>query len=806
MESFYSTTNNNTTRQIYNIIDDLEKKLTNRGKSKKLGFRENLNYDLDMTDIVSPYYQRPQINSFRNNSPYYQQQIDTNQSQVIPQNLTLNQSLDVNNIRKIIKEEFSNLIAPYQNDLNNNISNINLLQNKLDNVSNDLQNEKVTLRNRPANNFNKENLMNEIKNMFSDYVTYTDFNKKILELNGKISANTSDLNLKNNSIQSLNNTFNNELNDIKFKVKNINDDFNDKLNKYINNNNNDILSLKESNNKLLMNEIKLNDVINKNELLKKNFDLFKDEMTNFKTQINLSISSCSEKLKKINDLENSINTFNNLNNKINDYETTNKKLNDEIAQINNNFRNIKTSINNLEGNINKNNMNNDIKNEFNNLNENQNKEIKEIKEKLNKLNINELMKLDINKFNLIDQNYEDSMLKNQEIFRILEQYDTTIKDLNTKLEKLRNDYESESKKKYNQFNERISRVEDEEQLSVRASNVNNANNINEIQTIKGDINTINQKLNNFIKKYEDIETKIDNLNQISGNNLNDKGNDALKNELYNIKDEIQIINNTINNMNKNDNGEISREMDKIKNDIESLRDMVKKNNYMMQIATLNSQIDKIKKDIEFYHAPNQNQNNNPEQPKENMNNNNNINLDQDGENEESFDDFEKNVKHNNEETNKGNDNQQMFNLLDPRNQEMRNNNAGLSQIEVDNPYLINDNPSNNNKNINISNNNNYSNNLSNNNNYSNNFSNNNNFSNSLSNNNNFSNNLSNNNNNNKNSYNLIQNNNNNINIINNSNENNDDYMPKGDLPIPVENQNLNEESKNSLDEYDIEEI
>ena len=54
--SFYSTTNNQTTRKIYNIIDDLQQKLSDRNKSKKkYRVPENSNYseyNINFTDNI----------------------------------------------------------------------------------------------------------------------------------------------------------------------------------------------------------------------------------------------------------------------------------------------------------------------------------------------------------------------------------------------------------------------------------------------------------------------------------------------------------------------------------------------------------------------------------------------------------------------------------------------------------------------------------------------------------------------------------------------------------------------------------
>ena len=160
--SFYSTTNNQTTRQIYNIIDDLEEKLSNRKKLRKGINAQNStfsNYNQEMLDNnINSYYQRPQINSFINER--YIPPVSTNQSQVIPSNLTMNQSSDID-VRKIIKEEFNSLMSPYQTDIKNNM---NMLENKINNMSNDFKNENNKLRSAPNSNISKENILKEVKN------------------------------------------------------------------------------------------------------------------------------------------------------------------------------------------------------------------------------------------------------------------------------------------------------------------------------------------------------------------------------------------------------------------------------------------------------------------------------------------------------------------------------------------------------------------------------------------------------------------------------------------------------------------
>ena len=274
---FYSTTNNQTTREIYNIIDNIEEKISNRNKSRKRyngPMYQNYSNYIDIND--NPYNQRPQINSFINDpySPY----ANTNQSQVIPQNLTMNKSNDID-VRAIVKEELNSMLENHQKNVNENI---NLLQNKINNISDDYKKENIKLRSQNNNNINKENLLNEIKNMLLGFVPLNDYNKKIKELENLIYSNQNNINAKNNSIQSMENKFDNEIKKInqnlqsmenKFdnEIKKINqnlqeikfkyEDISNKYNNFENNYNTDIKILKQNGNKILENENNLNDVI-----------------------------------------------------------------------------------------------------------------------------------------------------------------------------------------------------------------------------------------------------------------------------------------------------------------------------------------------------------------------------------------------------------------------------------------------------------------------------------------------------------------------------------------------------------------
>lgn len=773
--SFYSTTNNQTTRKIYNIIDDLQQKLSDRNKSKKkYRVPENSNYseyNINFTDNINSNYLRSQINSFSNDI-YNQQPINTNQSQVIPQNITVNQSSDLE-IRKIIREEFNSLISPYQSDLNNNI---NMLQIKINNISNDFQNETKQLRSSPNINTNEENLKKEIYNILSNYVSYNEYNKKMKELEDQIASNMNNLNLRNNSAQVFNDKFTNEIKNINQSIQELkmkNQENNNKFNNFINNYDNEMTSLKQNYNKFITNEIKLNDIFDKNSFLQKNFEGYKEETNNFKNVINLSLS---ENNQKINEIENK---QNNINEKINDFENRYKKTNEEINNINKNLLDTINSINNLQD---KNNNNIDINNINNNTNQ-----INEIKDKIEKMNLNNLVKLDINKIDSINDKYEELMSNNQKLFQVLEQYNTTITDLNTKLNKLREDYEKDSKKKYNQINLRISKVEDEskDQISFRNSTINyNAQKDND--NFRKDINLMKEKLNNFDKKIEEIQNELPIISNYNNNqspknmrNEEEMNKNVISNDILNIKEEIKNINNkivdlenqiisqeipnikenikTINDKMKNNNFMyISQEINNIKNDIKNIDTKLNENNYMITISNLESKINKIINDIQKYHSENEN---NKIENNLDFGQVNQVKLDNNKKNKDIIDNDEELLSEKDYNNRIKNDNQDMIDIMASGNSKLNHTETFVTMALPKNSVNIdinNDNKEYQNNNINNNNENNYINNESERN-------------------------------------------------INNNNDSISDNRPVGKAPIPTDKE-PSDESKNSLDDFDIEDI
>ena len=113
----------------------------------------------------------------------------------------------------------------------------------------------------------------------------------------------------------------------------------------------------------------------------------------------------------------------------------------------------------------------------------------------------ELFDLENNKyFQELNQKYDS---KNEQIFKLFEEHNILINNLNLKLEKIKNNIELESKKKFNHLTEKI------EKSIVQLGESNIAlNNESHIDNNITGINNINNKINNQAIKFENFEKEI----------------------------------------------------------------------------------------------------------------------------------------------------------------------------------------------------------------------------------------------------------------------------------------------------------
>ena len=461
-------------KNIYSILDSLENKLN-----------RHTNYSNNGIEPKMYYY-----NNNINNNLKAEQDI----------NINCNKQVDYNYIKKIIINEFSQLILPYQKDLNFNISS---LETKINSI-----NSKINFMN--INNNNNNNGINNQKDNFENYVSrkeYEEIQNEMSLMNSSINSLKKliekNYNSNNNKILQKSNNF-----EIKNNEKNIMEEIN-KIKKSISqslnvNNINQNTQLKEY-------DIKLNNIIQNFNIIKEENKNLNGELSQLKEHIN------NETQKNLNLNETSINEVN-----LNEL----KKLNNKIKNLENNIKgieqdfglkyiNLKKNIDDFESKLNEikiKNIDNEhmtIKNSslHSSHNEKNNQMIEElIQKKFDELN------LDKNKyFQELAIKYDS---KNEQIFKLFEEHNIIINNLNLKLEKIKNNIESDNKKKFNHLTEKI------EKSIIQINESNNVfNNESRVDTNilpNENITYMKSQINNQNKKLELIESKLyQELNKIN---------------------------------------------------------------------------------------------------------------------------------------------------------------------------------------------------------------------------------------------------------------------------------------------------
>ena len=283
--------NNQQISQINSLIDNLETKLSQKRNKANQVLQTNQiaktnNIDNRKYSNNNNYYgQKSSLLSSKDTYPSYNNYILNNKS-----NLQINQLTNYE-LRLIIKEEFDSLFRPYQKEINNNLSRIkeeinNIYELNNDNRFTDIKKDKYDI----------DIALKEIKKNLYDYVSFNEYNKKINELEGKI-------NMKNN--QNNDNYLKQEIYNIKEENEEIKNQYNDiknKLKKI------EMNELKQSDDNMQLNEIKLKDIMNKNSLFQKDFESLKEQINIFKDKLNTSIM---DKNKILNELELKYNSINN---------------------------------------------------------------------------------------------------------------------------------------------------------------------------------------------------------------------------------------------------------------------------------------------------------------------------------------------------------------------------------------------------------------------------------------------------------------------------------------------------------------
>ncbi len=478
-------------------------------------------------------------------------------------------------IRKIVKEEFSTLILPYQHDL---FHNINTLENEIYDVkvaSNLSKNNQIMEK---ANNENIKNIFEDIK--LNDFVIKAEYDNKIAEFTHQISYLNTSINDLNIKIKDINNNNNNNTNNNNNNINNNNNNNDDNIR-----NLNDIIS----NNKIINNNLieedrmKIKNLESQISNLQKNFQ---DQIDNLGKEITKHIDD--SKIVFIN------NEFNKVKDEFSQIKENVLKLNYQIKPLNqlpvsqlNNlnydelkyFPNLKKDIEYLKNRINLNyNSNN------NNINEPQlnavpdiglnnsiiDKIVKDTKELSDRLDKIEKKSLNNNEINEISSS---NIINNQDVDKLNDKIyslENKILDINTKINEIELNKQSDNIQSIinnNNKNDNLNSIdltEIKNQLSKQENLINSLPKSNEYEELKNLINENSNKIEN-IKQGILFASKID--------------FDNLKLDYDNFKKQLLLRKNSLNNSLKGSliSNRSIKETNKSKGNIRSSRNSLRNN-------------------------------------------------------------------------------------------------------------------------------------------------------------------------------------------------------------------------------------
>ena len=443
-----------------------------------------------------------------------------------------------------------------EQEKNKNLLQIKELENKYNEVNNDLIETK-----------------NKLDNLYLE-------NKKLQLLLEDSNQNNQDLNKECTSKNDLNKKYKNDnekllknYNDIKNKYNKAMNDYSE-LNKTYNllliernNLKNDYDSLIKNNNKL---NIKYKEALD-------DYNTKNNELENIKTNYETILKLNNQNEKKVDELSG---TIENIDKEKNDYITKNKLLLDQITNLDGEIDNIKRNKTfQDEENENKFKELNDKylkeKNYLTNIVNDKDKEI--LKQKTiidsykSKCNDLELLKKELNEIKQQKDEKEEEIKKIKiDLYQKTNQnkeYENEINNLkNNKLnsDDINQNKINEYEKKIEIFKKKIALLEKEKEDLKKTTNILE--------------NLVNENKDKYIKLFNQYKNDVNNLN---------KKNEDLNNELDKIKKELDDINNNANNNNDYDNEK------KYKNDLEQMS-----NKYEKKILKINKIIEELKNRIQ----------------------------------------------------------------------------------------------------------------------------------------------------------------------------------------------------------------
>ena len=510
-----------------------------------------------------------------------------------------NSSLNYYEIKNIIRNEFAELILPYQKQVNNfdNIvqQKINLVESNLKGIIDSKSFENMNHTAQMINMFmknqnfgNNNNISNNINNINNSNIN---FNKSEMS------------NSKNN-----NSNINNLESKLNLKLKNEYDKKIDTIERQINSMNSLLKTLKETFDSNMLD-------IFKNQDNNKSYTE-KSEYEKYKTDINIEIKKIKEEQKKIKSINETLEKLINNVNELSILNNDNKYLfSNEINSLKDKYENINEIFSNLKGKINNNQFDKLLKLNLDSLQSINIYEINEMKEKIKSINDNVDDLYERLKSN--DKNINNINNKNNELEQNLNYINKDVEFLNKQNLTFKIDEINKKLEEYFIRNNTISNQNDDKDNdnNIKESNNDEIENDN-ILGIKGSrrqkrnstkIKNLNLNLDeNMIKILKQIENiDFDNIN---------KRLDVLSNENKMLISKIETNNDNFMNINEQENI--------INQKIEELNKKIKESENRLYLLELKN-----------YGNVNENQNEEEKEEKEikspfspiNSNSNNNIN-------------------------------------------------------------------------------------------------------------------------------------------------------------------------------------
>ena len=462
----YYISNDPSARNIYNLIESVDRKLSQRSKTNSYYYPKMQN-DMDN-------YPNKNLGNYRTNSIPLSAKLNQN-------DLPNNTHLSNYELRKIIKEELESLIKPFEQEVFKNFSEIesDIANLKKNNNYNNLLNSKNDL-------YNSQNLKESMKKNLYDYVPFKDFEKKMKDLEEKIEKK--DKNEKM-AIYTIDNDIKNvkeEIQEIKNKCKEIEESNKLELKKKDDAN-------ERNKNEEKLKEIKLKDSQDKIAFLEKNFESLRQNVYDIKNNANI---------RKLED-NNSLNELRSKYDSLNNFDIKYNKVNSDITKLKDNIQKLNTIIGDL------NDRNSNYENNFDNrMNLNNNYESK-VQDALKKLD------LEKEKFTVVSQNYEKLLKYYIKLSKIVEYQNNLLNDLNLKFKSKENNENG----KYDSLDRQIQYMQNQlERISIDIMNKNKDDDDNKfkkerILLLQKDIDYIKKDIGEINRLIENDQTKKDEENE-----------------------------------------------------------------------------------------------------------------------------------------------------------------------------------------------------------------------------------------------------------------------------------------------------